>query len=118
MTRTPSNPDSLFPEHEAQELVLARELAELLEKHYPGYLWAVNVTLHGGMATIQALALSGEWGCYVPLARILNDPQRRYVVQCGGELLERYRVHRGQIDIDQVASLQKDRFNNYLVDKL
>lgn len=118
MSNPQSNPESLFPEHEAAELALARELAELLDKHFPGYLWAVNVTLHGGMATVQSLALSGEWGCYVPLARILNDPQRKYLIQCGGELLERYRVHRGRMDAEQVAGLHRDRFNNYLVDKL
>lgn len=118
MTQNHPNPESLWPEHEAAELALARELAELLDKHFPGYLWAVNVTLRGGMATVQSLALSGEWGCYVPLARILNDPARKYLIQCGGELLERYRVHRGRMDPDQVVNLHTDRFNNYLVDKL
>lgn len=106
----------LWPEDAVREMQLAQEIGELLNKHYPGYLWAVNVTLHGGMATIQSLALSGEWGCYIPLSRIIHDPKMSYVIKCGGEILERYRVRRGAVDIDQVDALERDQFRNIVVD--
>lgn len=106
----------LWPEDATKEIALAQAIGELLNKHYPGYLWAVTVNLHGGMATVQAMALSGEWGCYIPLSRILNDPQMKYVLQCGGEILERYRVRRGAVDVDQVDALPRDRFHNIVVD--
>ena len=116
MNPKPSNDDELWPEDAVKEMGLAQAMAELLNKHFPGYLWAVNVNLRGGMATVQALALSGEWGCYIPLARVVNDPQMLYVKQCGGEILERYRVQRGRADNAQLAGLNRDRFHNIVVD--
>lgn len=106
----------LWPEDALKEIKLAEAIGELLEKHYSGYLWAVTVNLHGGMAMVNAMALSGTWGFYIPLSRIENDPQMKYVIQCGGELLERYRVRRGAVDVDQVDALPRDRFQNIVVD--
>jgi hypothetical protein len=39
-----------------------------------------------------------------------------YVIKCGGEILERYRVRRGAVDIDQVDALERDQFRNIVVD--
>lgn len=108
--------DVLRPEDAVKEFQLAQTMGELLNKHYPGYLWAVNVSLFGGMATVHALALSGEWGFYVPLARVLHDPKMDFLLKCGGELLERYRVRRGAVDVDQVDALARDNFQNIVVD--
>ena len=117
MTRTQAMDElTLWPEHALKEMELARQIGELLERHYPGYLWAATVNLFGGMATVQALSLSGNWGCYIPLARIIHDPAMAYVLQCGGEILERYRVRRGAVDVDQVDSLPRDTFRQIVVD--
>jgi len=77
-----------------KEIRLAKEITEVLDKNFPGYGWAANVDLHGGMATIHALRLSGSWGCYVKLAQFINDPYMSKIKQYGGEVLERYRVSR------------------------
>ncbi|WP_020409814.1 hypothetical protein [Hahella ganghwensis] len=84
----------------------AKSIAETLEKHYPGYLWAVNADTGNNIATIQSLRLSGTWGFYLHLDKI--DPTQRKVVQSGGELLERYRVRRGQMDEAQLLSLARN----------
>ena len=107
----------LFPENQVAEMDWARRIAEHLDQHYPGYLWAVNVDIFGGMVTIQPLRLSGEWGCYVKLASIVNDPMLTCVTRYGGEILERYRVHRGKADADEIGSLGRDFSGRFVVDK-
>lgn len=106
----------LDPEHQAREYEWAKRISDCLEKHFPGYLWAVNVNLWGKMATVQALRLSGEWGFYLKLDEVMHDPTLKCVRDAGGEILERYRVHRGAVDIDQIAALNRDRFRDFVVD--
>lgn len=82
------------PQVAANELVMAKNMADLLHRHYPGHLWAVNVD--GGMANVRNLALSGQWGFRIKVPLIYSASQfDRKVVMAGGELLERYRVRRG-----------------------
>lgn len=108
--------NELWPEHHIKEMHWAERIAECLEKHYPGYMWAVNVDLHGGMATIQSLRLSGEWGCYVKMSTVEGDPYLTKIKQFGGEILERYRVSRGGANADQIGALKRDRLGNILAD--
>jgi hypothetical protein len=90
------------------ELAESKRIAEILQRHYPGHLWAVNVDARGGMATIQNLGLSGRWGFYIRLAEIVNDPFMSKVVHAGGELLERYRVSRGRAQQDELDNVPVD----------
>lgn len=108
--------DEMYPEHHAREIHIAKQVSEVLEKHYPGYMWGVNVNLPGGMVDIKALRLSGVWGCYIKLASIINDPYMTKVKEYGGEILERYRVSRSAADTDQILSLERDRFGRFAVD--
>lgn len=108
--------NELYPENHIKEMRWAEKIAECLETHYPGYLWAVNVDIRGGMATIQSLRLSGEWGCYVKMDTIVNDPFLTKIKQYGGEILERYRVTRSAANADQIGSLKRDRLGNILAD--
>lgn len=39
------------PQVAASDMVLAKNMAELLHKHYPGHLWAV--TCENGLATVR-----------------------------------------------------------------
>jgi hypothetical protein len=48
------------PSITANEMVMARTVAEKLNKHYPGHLWAVAI--EDGRLIIKNLYLSGEWG--------------------------------------------------------
>lgn len=108
--------DNLRPEDHIKEMAWAKRIADCLDRHYPGYLWAVNVDLYGGMATIQSLQLSGEWGCYLKMSSITNDPSLAKVKQYGGEILERHRVSRTGANADQLAALQRNRLGNILAD--
>ena len=43
-----------------QDQGLSRRIGEVLEKHYPGHLWAVDFA--GGMVNVHNLSLHGTWG--------------------------------------------------------
>ena len=66
---------------------LAKNVAETLEKKYPGWFWAVNVM--DGIVTVKSLRISGNWGFVMHADKIDND--YKAVTRAGGEILERYR---------------------------
>jgi len=83
----------------------AKNVAEHLEKKYPGWLWAVNTM--DGVVTVKSMLLSGNWGFVLHEDKIDND--YRAVTLAGGEILERYRQHRGKFNTDRYAELTMDR---------
>jgi hypothetical protein len=75
-------------------MVMARTVAEKLNKHYPGHLWAV--VHRGARLIIKNLYLSGEWGFVIHIPRIYSISSLGSMPsRAGGELLERYRQRRG-----------------------
>jgi len=81
---------------ERSDTVLAMNAANLLNKHYPGHLWAVNVNSEGGVMIIKNLAISSMYGIVLHLKNVYQDPTLKLVVQGGGELLERAHMRRGK----------------------
>ena len=73
---------------------LAKNVAETLEKKYPGWFWAVNVM--DGIVTVKSLRLSGNWGFVMHADKIDND--YKMVVMAGGEILERFKQQRGKFN--------------------
>ena len=71
----------------AQDHTLAKNVAEHLEKKYPGWLWAVHVM--DGVVGVKSMRLSGQWGFILHEDKIDND--YKAVTRAGGEILERYR---------------------------
>lgn len=106
------------PQLAANDLIMAKQMAEALHEHYPGHLWAVTCDGQTGMADIRNLALSGTWGFRLRLpANFTASDFKRRVVMGGGELLERYRVSRGRMRPDELAGLQTDFSGNLKVDR-
>ena len=70
-----------------QDHALAKNVAEHLEKKYPGWLWAVHVM--DGVVGVKSMRLSGQWGFILHEDKIDND--YKAVTRAGGEILERYR---------------------------
>ena len=83
------------------DMALAKQIADTLTKHYPGHLWAVGIDHEQGVATIENVLLPGKWGFYVHLINI--DPGMKRVIMAGGELLERFNVHRGRMNQEKMA---------------
>jgi|TARA_R110000744_G_scaffold352854_2_gene459105 hypothetical protein len=83
----------------------AKNVAEALEKKYPNWLWAVHVM--DGVVVVKSMRLSGNWGFVLHEDKIDND--YKSVMRAGGELLERFRMSRGQFNQDKYLSdLQMD----------
>ena len=95
---------------------IAKRIAETLNKHYPGHLWGVTANHETGVATVLNLRLSGRWGFIIKLSEILDDPHLKKVITAGGEILERYRISRGQFDQDRIDELSVDFSGNHKAD--
>lgn len=83
----------------ANDLVMARYLADRLTATYPGWLWGVNVDGATGMCDIKNFNLSGNWGYRLKLKEVYSSSSLEAdVVRAGGEILERYRQRRGKFN--------------------
>lgn len=103
----------------ANDEVVAKEVADLLLTHYPGYLWAVSIDSREtvGMLDIRNLSLSGKWGFRLPLKQYFDGlDTRRKIVRAGGEMLERYRMPRGKFNPADYSHIPTDRFGNFKAD--
>ena len=73
---------------------LVADIADRLEHHYPGWMWAVQPFEFGGIIKIFSLRLSGEYGFTMKVADIQDDPNRKLAMEAGGEILERFNMPR------------------------
>jgi hypothetical protein len=89
------------------EFFMAKNAAEMLHKHYPGHLWAVNVD--GAFMDVRNLYLSGEWGFRLSIPAIYSSSEfDKEVMRAGGELLERYKQSRGVANEQDIHTLAVD----------
>lgn len=93
------------PDINANDYVVARNMAETLQRHYPGHLWAVTSQGEQGIATVRNLSLSGNWGFVIKLKDLFSDPGMKCVVRAGGEILERFRLSRARVNYERIAEL-------------
>ncbi len=103
----------------ANDEVIAKEVADLLMRHYPGFLWAVSIDSrdHVGVLDIRNLSLHGQWGFRLTLKQYFDGlDTRKKIVRAGGELLERYRMPRGKFDDTAYNHIPSDRFGNFKAD--
>ncbi len=79
-----------------QDEMMAKRAVELLNKHYPGYRWAVNVNslATGGVMIIKNFTVSYRYGYTLHLDKL--DAKFKKVKMAGGEILERANLARGQ----------------------
>ena len=87
-----------------QEHALAKNVAEHLEKKYPGWLWAVHVM--DGVVGVKSMRLSGNWGFILHEDKIDND--YKAVTRAGGEILERYRQSTNGFNQTKYNDLEMD----------
>ncbi len=103
----------------ANDMLLAKRMAETLTTHYPGHIWAVNVDSRPtvGIATVMNMRLSGKWGFVLHLKDLYTDPDLKSVMRAGGELLERYRLKVGRFNPDQYDALPTDHAGNFVAEQ-
>jgi len=105
---------------ERQDVVLAKNAADLLEKHYPGYLWAVHVDSEGGVMNVKNHRISYKYGFRLMLKDVYQDPGLKCVVRAGGEMLERARLARAGdkgVEVTHVEGIraQDQPFNGIII---
>ena len=88
----------------AADHTLAKNVAEHLEKKYPGWLWAVHVM--DGVVGVKSMRLSGNWGFILHEDKIDND--YKAVTRAGGEILERYRQSTNGFNQTKYNDLEMD----------
>jgi hypothetical protein len=99
-----------------RDYTMAKNVATVLHKHYPGHLWAVSAQSDQGIITIYDLYLSGKWGFVCHIADSQNDPNMKDIVRAGGELLERYNMARGKFKEQALTDLPVDFSGNHIVE--
>lgn len=78
---------------EAASAILAKNSLATLEKHYPGWGWTVEVDDRQGIMVVRVGRIAtGKWGFLLHIRKV--DPEGKAVMRAGGEILERYRLHR------------------------
>lgn len=106
------------PDIPANDLVLAKEMADTLHRKYPGYMWAVAVQGDQGIADIRNLTLSGDYGYRLLLTKMYSMSEfLARVTRAGGEILERYRLSRGAANEKQIQELPRNWRGEILGDK-
>lgn len=91
--------------HLNADLSLARALAELKEREYPGHPFEFEVNSAQGVVLISIPALMGPINRYVIHVRDLyGDPRLERVKRACGELLERYGIARAGYSRDDFAA--------------
>ena len=88
----------------AADHTTAKNVAEHLEKKYPGWLWAVHVM--DGLIAVKSMRLSGNWGFVLHEDKIDND--YKAVTNAGGEILERNRQSTNGFNQTKYNDLEMD----------
>lgn len=101
--------DKTAPPPTSNEMMLTALVAESLNKHYPGHMWAVGISEEKSCVVVRDLLLSGEYGFYISIPSIYSASEvEKVAMRKAGELLERYKVARGKADFDAIDSLPVD----------
>lgn len=96
--------------------LICKDSADLLERHYPGWMWAIQPFEFGAVIKIFSLRLSGEYGFMIRVPEIQNDPQRKLALEAGGQILERFGMPRGPYDRELVRYKARDIRGNLIPD--
>lgn len=109
------NPSLLDENYKASTVILCKDIADLLVKHYPGYSWIVQPDDFGGVFNIFCQNLHNQYGYTIRMVDIMEDPRRREAVRAGGEILARFGMpHR--FDRHAILSAPRDMVGNCIPD--
>lgn len=79
------------------EAALCKRIFNVLNAHYNGHAWAVEVDFGQGMAKITIPSILGfNFGYLIRL----DELDRKAIIRGGGEILERFKIPRSTVDIN------------------
>lgn len=79
----------------AEDVILAKRAADLLNTKYPNHLWGVHVDSRGGVLNVFCPLVSTRYGYVILLKDVYADANLKCVMRAGGEILERAALRRG-----------------------
>lgn len=94
---------------DAADAMTAKQAWDVLERHYPDYIWGVNCSWETGMLDIRGLDFTGQYGFRVKLRGKDNKAYsasalEHEVMLAAGEVLERFAMRRGRMDPDRLMA--------------
>lgn len=98
-------PSGSFPDaaRDKADMQMAKGVGRLLQAHYGGHLWQVEVDSKQGVCLITIVLLLGNWKYKLPLATM----QPADVIRAGGEILERFNIPRSNMDVGSFLDAKK-----------
>lgn len=88
---------------------IAEQVASVLIRHYPGHDWLVEVDCRKGFIDVRNITLDGAMGCRIPMKGYASSSElEKLAMRYGGEILERYHLKRGGLDMDALEDLPTD----------
>jgi hypothetical protein len=95
----------------AKEDAIAREMAALLLKHFPGYPWEVKVEMERLAGMVRLPIMPPNHYFILPFRHMLAGPNEmnRCIKKAGGELLERFCLSRTGIRFDEFEAARPRR---------
>jgi len=97
-------PNKIITGSEAQADMLVRRCAEVLQKHYPKYMWHVQISMDNSVVGVRCISIDTQYGYVLHTLQVQSDPDLKCVVNAGGEILERAFVTRGRANADQAPT--------------
>jgi hypothetical protein len=96
--------------------IICKDVADLLVKHYPGFLWGVAPDQRGGVLNIFCLNFSTQWGYTIYIDQIQDDPRRRIVLKAGDEILRRFGYPLNRYDPLAMANVPRNIYGDAIPD--
>jgi hypothetical protein len=72
-----SNPNQFDPTYHSDYVMICKEIADILTKRYPGWLWAVKPNQTGRVIDVFCMQLHDAYGYTIRMVDILHDPRRK-----------------------------------------
>lgn len=108
-------PEHFDDSYHASTVILCKDIADILVKKYPGYLWAVQPDERGQMINIYNHNLHNQYGYRIRMKEIMDDPTRRLALIAGGEILERFKQPH-TMDPEALRDMPRDLAGNGIPD--
>ena len=99
-----------FLEHSSL-VVVAKDGATVLQKHFPGWPWAIQINSKGRMINVFNHALHDTWGYTIRANEVEHGETRSVFLRAGGEILERFGLPRRGFDAAAYMALPRDPTN-------
>lgn len=95
----------------AADMELLHKIAAVVDFHYLGQPFMIEVSHKQGVVKIQIPALMREYDWFVvPIRYLHSDPGFRHIIRGCGEILERFNIPRAKFDRDHYVNALNFQF--------